>query len=162
MIPLQLSSGVGQHPGSYARTLMASEDRTQATLRYRAGGSVTQPVPHPIPEAVLQIAQVVQGGPPAPGQMRPEPKWRTRVFLLEGGTHDAPAYDEDTRYPEPRYEEASYVRIQCRDARLSLPSCSSEPIPVSSTSSRGTLRPTATRTTPRNMRGPPRSGPRAG
>lgn len=100
---------------------MSSEDRTRATLRYRAGGSVTQPVPHPIPEAVLQIAQVLPGGPPAPGQMRPEPKWGTRVFLFEGGTHDAPMYDEDTRYPEPTYEEASYVRIQCRECKTEPP-----------------------------------------
>jgi hypothetical protein len=100
---------------------MKSDDRTQATLQYRAGGSVTQPVPYPIPEAVLQIAQVIPDGPPTAGQPRPETKWGTRVFLLEGGTHDAPIYEDDTRYPDPTYDESSYVRIQCREGNTEPP-----------------------------------------
>jgi len=42
---------------------MSSEHRVTATLIFRNGGTIRQPAPYPLPEAVLQIAQVFPDAP---------------------------------------------------------------------------------------------------
>src|SRR6185312_4943029 len=97
---------------------MSSEHRVTATLIFRNGGTIRQPAPYPLPEAVLQIAQVFPDANWTPGTVPASSKWAHRVFLLVPGSTEEPQYIEDTRLPEPTYENSSHVMAHCHRCKL--------------------------------------------
>jgi hypothetical protein len=100
---------------------MKSEPHIQATMTHLGGGTATHLVPYPLPEAVLVITLAVPDATSERAEGSASSRWDHRVFLLVHGSDDEPEYRQDTRLPDPTYENAWRVPVHCGACELDFP-----------------------------------------